>query len=141
MATLLTVGVASGVPNAGTGTASTLDGLMAAGLNVTATSGTLVVTQATAANLNTTVAGTVTVTQATAANLNVNVTQATAANLNATVAGTVTAVQATAANFNAQVTIVTGGALNVNGQVAMANSAPVAIASNQSFATAAIFPV
>ena len=48
-------------------------------------SGTVTVSQPTAANLNATVTGTVTAAQATAANLNATVVQATAANLNATV--------------------------------------------------------
>ena len=60
------------------------------------TIGTVIATQATAANLNATVV------QTTAANLNATVVQATAANLN------VTAVQTTAANLNVQAVLATG---------------------------------
>jgi len=61
MATLTAVGVTSGVPTSGTGTASTLDGLMAAGLTVTQATGTnlhMVVDSATGLAQGSTTSGT-----------------------------------------------------------------------------------
>jgi hypothetical protein len=78
-----------------TGLTGTANGLKVDGSAVTQpVSGSVTVTQATAANLNATVS------QPTAANLNATVSQPTAANLNATVTGTVAATQSGTWNVN-----------------------------------------
>ena len=133
--------VASSSPSLTAGTAGALSLTTAGALRTDASattqpvSGTVTVSQATAASLNATVVGSgnFTVVQPTASNLNATVSgtvtanagtgsftvaQATASNLNATVTGTVTAnagtgsftvAQATAANLNATVTGTTTG--------------------------------